>query len=90
MALYIRLVKQQKYFVRIDILTFQYKRFLNIIFLDPASGGSDDWMYESGVQVVYTIEMRDTGFYNFLLPASQIKPNAEEVWNGISVILDSI
>ncbi|MCK6455817.1 MAG: hypothetical protein L6Q92_04730 [Phycisphaerae bacterium] len=45
----------------------------------PASGVSVDWAY--GVEGIYafSFELRDTGADGFLLPASQIIPNAEEI-----------
>lgn len=52
--------------------------------LDPASGGSDDWMYgKLRVPLTYTFEFRDKGAHGFLLPASQIVPNALEVIDGL-------
>jgi len=49
--------------------------------LYTASGTSLDWaLGVAGVPYVYSIELRDTGSYGFLLPADQIIPNAEEVW----------
>jgi len=47
--------------------------------LYTASGGSVDWAYGYlGVVYSYTPELRDTGSYGFLLPASQIQPSGEE------------
>lgn len=45
----------------------------------PVSGGSADWTY--GVRDIFSFsfELRDTGTYGFILPASQIIPNNEEV-----------
>ncbi len=45
-----------------------------------ASGSSVDWAY--GVRNVFsfTIELRDTGTFGFVLPADQIIPTAEENW----------
>jgi len=50
-----------------------------------ASGGADDWGYMKGKTppsstgyYSYTIELRDTGRYGFVLPASQIVPTGEE------------
>merc|ERR1712066_3152 len=34
----------------------------------------------AGIPCVYSIELRDTGTYGFLLPPSEIIPNAEETW----------
>ncbi len=47
----------------------------------PASGISIDWAYgEAGVKYSYTIELRDTGQYGFLLPPDQIVPTGEEIY----------
>ena len=46
-----------------------------------ASGTSLDWaLGVAGIPYVYSIELRDTGSYGFLLPPSEIVPNAEEAW----------
>ena len=46
----------------------------------PTSGTTDDYMYGTlGITHSYAIETRDRGQYGFLLPAAQIKPNAQEV-----------
>ncbi|KAL7874086.1 hypothetical protein SRHO_G00050560 [Serrasalmus rhombeus] len=52
----------------------------------PASGGSDDWAYDLGVKYAYTFELRDTGYYGFLLPESQIKPTCEETMLAVKYI----
>ncbi|CAK6972053.1 carboxypeptidase B [Scomber scombrus] len=52
----------------------------------PAAGGSDDWAYDLGVKYSYTFELRDTGRYGFLLPASQIKPTCEETMLAVKYI----
>ncbi|GJM25095.1 MAG: hypothetical protein DHS20C16_15100 [Phycisphaerae bacterium] len=49
----------------------------------PASGGSVDWTYGERNVLSYSFELRDTGFYGFLLPASQIVPNNEEILPAI-------
>ena len=38
----------------------------------------------------YTLELRDTGYYGFLLPADQIVPVGEEVWAAMLVFVDKI
>merc|ERR1712236_103832 len=49
--------------------------------LYTASGTSLDWaLGVAGIPYVYSIELRDTGHYGFLLPPEQIIPNSEEVW----------
>jgi len=46
-----------------------------------ASGTSLDWaLGVAGIPYVYSIELRDTGVYGFLLPPSEIIPTAEETW----------
>ena len=38
----------------------------------------------------YTIELRDTGDFGFVLPPEQIRGSVEEQWAGIRVLLSSI
>ncbi|XP_017768607.1 PREDICTED: carboxypeptidase B-like [Nicrophorus vespilloides] len=55
--------------------------------LYPASGGSDDWAKGTvGMKYAYTIELRDSGRYGFVLPATYIKPTATEAWQALRVI----
>lgn len=46
--------------------------------LGAAAGGSDDWAKSRGVKYSYTIELRDTGYYGFDLPAKYIVDTAKE------------
>merc|ERR1719450_31342 len=56
-----------------------------------ASGNTMDWVYDAtGVPYVYCMEMRDKGYYAFLLPEDQIIPNSEETWAGILAAVKSI
>ncbi|NXG68688.1 CBPA2 Carboxypeptidase, partial [Baryphthengus martii] len=55
-----------------------------------ASGGSIDWSYDYGVKYSFAFELRDTGRYGFLLPASQIIPTAEETWLGLKTIMEHV
>ncbi|XP_062054208.1 carboxypeptidase A2 [Lepus europaeus] len=55
-----------------------------------ASGGSIDWSYDSGIKYSFAFELRDTGRYGFLLPASQILPTAEETWLGLETIMGHV
>ncbi|XP_008047782.1 carboxypeptidase A2 isoform X1 [Carlito syrichta] len=55
-----------------------------------ASGGSIDWSYDSGIKYSFAFELRDTGRYGFLLPASQILPTAEETWLGLKTIMEHV
>lgn len=54
---------------------------------DQASGGTIDWTYNQGIKYSFTFELRDTGRYGFLLPASQIVPTAQETWKALEVIM---
>ncbi|GAB1290644.1 Carboxypeptidase A2 [Apodemus speciosus] len=55
-----------------------------------ASGGSIDWAYDLGIKYSFAFELRDTGFYGFLLPAKQILPTAEETWLGLKTIMEHV
>ncbi|KAG8238263.1 hypothetical protein J437_LFUL016443, partial [Ladona fulva] len=56
--------------------------------LYPASGGSDDWAKGSArIKYTYTIELRDTGRYGFILPADYIKPVGRE---ALAAVLTTI
>lgn len=52
-------------------------------FTDTATGISADELQHLGVPYVYTIELRDTGTYLFLLPADQIIPSGEETTEAL-------
>uniref|UniRef100_A0A4X1SFK8 Carboxypeptidase B2 n=2 Tax=Sus scrofa TaxID=9823 RepID=A0A4X1SFK8_PIG len=51
-----------------------------------APGGSDDWIYDLGIKYSFTIELRDTGRFGFLLPARFIKPTCREAFAAVSKI----
>ncbi|KAM6145801.1 carboxypeptidase A2-like [Phoenicopterus ruber ruber] len=55
-----------------------------------ASGGSIDWSYDYGIKYSFAFELRDTGNYGFLLPASQIIPTAQETWLGLQKIMEHV
>jgi len=57
--------------------------------LYPASGTAEDWFYSVGIRFSYTIELRDTGLYGFLLPADQILPTAKEIWNSMIFYIEN-
>ncbi|TFJ99641.1 Carboxypeptidase A1 [Platysternon megacephalum] len=62
-----------------------------VLFLpDRADGTTIDWSYDNGIKYSYTFELRDTGRYGFLLPASQIVPTAEETWLALMKIMAHI
>lgn len=64
--------------------------FISICPSDQASGGSIDWAYDFGIKYSFAFELRDTGFYGFLLPAKQILPTAEETWLGLKTIMEHV
>uniref|UniRef100_A0A8C3HXG9 Peptidase M14 domain-containing protein n=1 Tax=Chrysemys picta bellii TaxID=8478 RepID=A0A8C3HXG9_CHRPI len=55
-----------------------------------ADGTTIDWSYDNGIKYSYTFELRDTGRYGFLLPASQIIPTAEETWLALMKIMEHV
>ena len=56
--------------------------------LYATTGSSVDYIYGAGkADWSYTIELRDTGDFGFVLPPDQIKPSVEEQWEGIQVML---
>lgn len=51
---------------------------------DSATGVSEDWAKGvANIKYSYTIELRDTGSYGFLLPQDQIEPNCRESWKAL-------
>ncbi|KAF8464869.1 hypothetical protein BDZ91DRAFT_243674 [Kalaharituber pfeilii] len=56
-----------------------------------ATGSSVDYSYDvSKIKYSFTTELRDTGAYGFVLPASQIMPTAVESWAGLKYLLDNM
>ena len=56
--------------------------------LYATTGSSVDYIYGVGkADWSYTIELRDTGDYGFVLPPTQIRGNVEEQWAGMQVML---
>lgn len=58
--------------------------------LYPASGNAMDWAYERKVPFSFSIELRDTGRYGFLLPKEQIVAGSEEALNGIVALAEGV
>ena len=63
-------------------------RFFALLYPDVASGITLDWAYDNGIKYAFSFELRDTGSYGFLLPASQIIPTAQETWMAIRTIME--
>jgi murein tripeptide amidase MpaA len=53
-----------------------------------ASGICSDWAYAEGGVFAWTYELRDTGFYGFTLPADQIIPTGEEIYEAVRVLAE--
>ncbi|GFQ92013.1 carboxypeptidase A2 [Trichonephila clavata] len=61
----------------------------NVLYV--ATGGADDWAYGvAGIKYSYTLELRDTGRYGFMLPSEQILPTGEETWAGVKAMAKAI
>merc|ERR1712166_1303575 len=64
---------------------FEYGPISTTIY--PASGSSADYTYGvANVLFSYGVELRDTGRYGFVLPASEIVPSGEETFEGIKAL----
>ena len=58
---------------------------------DPSSGTSRDWAAGvARVPYVYTIELRDTGKYGWLLPPNNVIPTGEEIWAAVQAMVGKI
>lgn len=56
--------------------------------LYTTTGSAPDHVYSVGdAEFAFTIELRDTGDFGFVLPPEEIKPTAEEQWEGQKVLL---
>ncbi|AEO56600.1 carboxypeptidase [Thermothelomyces thermophilus ATCC 42464] len=56
-----------------------------------ATGSSVDYANDVvGADYVFTAELRDTGNYGFVLPASQILPSGEETYAGVRYLLQNM
>jgi len=70
-------------------MTYQYGPIADVIYV--ASGSTVDYFLDTtGISCPFAAEMRDTGRYGFLLPADQIQPSAEEMYNGYMVLFQNI
>ncbi|KAK6513094.1 hypothetical protein TWF506_009260 [Arthrobotrys conoides] len=61
--------------------------------LYKAVGGSTDWMQDVGkAEISWCIELRPSGGggNGFILPANQIKPSGEEMWQGMLHLLTTM
>jgi len=42
------------------------------------------------MRYVFTTELRDTGYYGFVLPPEQIIPSGEEMWAGFETVVNKV
>lgn len=56
----------------------------------PASGGSVDWSYGDQGVTSFTIEVRDTGTYGFIMPPAEILPCARENMQGALALMEGV
>ncbi|XP_038058871.1 carboxypeptidase B-like [Patiria miniata] len=69
-------------------LNFQTGSIAGILY--EAAGSSVDWAQNvAGIPYCYAPELRDTGYYGFLMPESSIYPSANEVFAAIKVIANN-
>jgi len=71
----------------------KYKTGTACELLYPTSGDSADWAFEKlRAEHAYTVELRPgkRGEGGFKLPEREILPTAEEVWGGVSHVLQFI
>ena len=69
---------------------FQVTYLFSVPHTDLAPGGSDDWAYDLGIKYSFTIELRDTGTYGFLLPPHEIKPTCLEALSAVKEIAQHV
>lgn len=55
-----------------------------------AAGGSVDWTYGDQGILSWTIEVRDTGSYGFVMPPSEILPNARENYRAALTLATAV
>lgn len=65
---------------------FEYGPICSTIY--QATGSSVDYFDATvGADFAFTTELRDTGTYGFVLPATQITPSAVEAYAGVRSLL---
>lgn len=57
---------------------------------DVSSGSSIDWAYRNGIPYAFAFELRDTGYFGFLLPESLIKPTCTETMRAVKAIASGV
>ena len=74
-----------------DLTSNLYAVNIGFVFKAVSTGVTTDWTQaKADIDINYTIELRDTGQYGFLLPPDQIIPTGEELLAGIEVLAKHI
>lgn len=60
------------------------------LFTDVSSGSSIDWAYRNGIPYAFAFELRDTGYFGFLLPESLINPTCTETMRAVKAIASGL
>ncbi|XP_072513616.1 carboxypeptidase A6 [Salminus brasiliensis] len=55
-----------------------------------SSGSSIDWAYKNGIPYAFAFELRDTGYYGFLLPEALISPTCTETMRAVRAIASGL
>lgn len=66
-------------------LNFHYN-----VHTDVSSGSSIDWAYKNGIPYTFAFELRDTGYFGFLLPESLISPTCSETTRAVKAIASGV
>jgi len=54
------------------------------------TGTASDWFFDkANISISYTIELRDTGRFGFVLPPAEIKPTGQESWEAALVLIET-
>ncbi|XP_051543094.1 carboxypeptidase A6-like [Myxocyprinus asiaticus] len=55
-----------------------------------SSGSSIDWAYKNGILYAFAFELRDKGYYGFLLPEALINPTCTETMRAVKTIASDL
>lgn len=72
-----------------DVCKIHFYCLLNL-FTDVSSGSSIDWAYRNGIPYAFAFELRDTGYFGFLLPESLINPTCTETMRAVKAIASGL
>ncbi|KAL0156812.1 hypothetical protein M9458_048058, partial [Cirrhinus mrigala] len=51
---------------------------------------SIDWAYKNGIPYAFAFELRDTGYFGFLLPEALINPTCTETMRAVKTIASGL